>query len=118
MNLGRFGRVIVPVGLWLSLSSPASAALVTLTGKVTDQNGGGIFNVTINFVDSCTGVTAGAINNVTSSTGSFQATVNAGIYDLEMSPPAGSLFTAQRIRDFDLTSSKTLATVVLPFGVI
>src|SRR6266571_1160108 len=64
MNLGRFGRVIVPVGLWLSLSSPASAALVTLTGKVTDQNGGGIFNVTINFVDSCTGVVAGAINNV------------------------------------------------------
>jgi len=118
MKLGRLGRVVVPAILWLSLSSPAAAALVTLTGRVTDQNGVGIFGVTINFVDSCTGVTAGAINNVTSSTGSFQAAVNAGIYDLEMSPPAGSLFTAQRIRDFDLTSSKTLATVILPFGVI
>src|SRR6266566_1821504 len=118
MRLGRFCRVAVPALLWLSLSSPAAAALVTLTGKVTDQNGVGIFGVTINFVDSCTGATAGSINNVTSSTGSFQATVNAGIYDLEISPPAGSLFTAQRIRDFDLTSSKTLATVILPFGVI
>src|SRR3989442_11734933 len=118
MRADRLGRVIVPAVLWLSLSHQASAALVTLTGKVTDQNGAGIFNVTISFVDSCTGVTAGAINNVTSSTGSFQAAVNAGIYDLEMSPPAGSLFTAQRIRDFDLTSSKTLATVVLPFGII
>ena len=118
MRLGRFGLVIVPIGLWLFLSSPASAALVTLTGKVTDQNGGGIFNVTINFVDSCTGVVAGAINNVTSSTGSFQAGVNAGIYDLEISPPSGSLFAAQRILNFDLTSSKTLATVVLQFGII
>ena len=117
MKLGRLGRVIVPMGVWLCLSSPASAALVTLTGKVTDQNGGGIFGVTINFVDSCTGVTAGAINNVTSSTGSFQATVNAGIYDLEISPPAGNLFTAQRILNFNLTSSKTLATVVLPYGI-
>ena len=118
MKLGRFGRVIVPMGLWLSLSYPASAALVTLTGKVTDQNGGGIFNVTINFVDSCTGVVAGAINNVTSSTGSFQAGVNAGIYDLEITPTSGSLFAAQRILSFDLTSSRTLATVVLPFGII
>src|SRR5256712_3289052 len=118
MRADRLGRVIVPAVLWLSLAHPASAALVTLTGKVTDQNGAGIFNVTISFVDSCTGVTAGAINNVTSSTGSFQAAVNAGIYDLEFSPPSGSLFTAQRIRDFDLTTSKTLATVVLPFGII
>src|SRR5437899_1573293 len=117
MRLGRVGRIIVPAGLWLLFASPASAALVTLAGKVTDQNGVGIFNVTINFVDSCTAVTAGAINNVTSSTGSFQAAVNAGIYDLEISPPAGSLFTAQRIRNFDLTSSKTMATVVLPFGI-
>ena len=118
MKLGWFGRVIGPAVLWLSLASQASAALVTLTGKVTDQNGVGIFGVTINFVDSCTGITAGAINNVTSSTGSFQATVNAGIYDLEVSPPTGNVFTAQRIRNFNLTSSKTLATVVLPFGII
>src|SRR6266581_5856121 len=118
MKLRRFGRVIVPAVLWLALSSPASAALVTLTGKVTDPNGVGVFDVTINFVDSCTGVVAGAINNVTSSTGSFQAAVNAGIYDLEISPPAGSVFAAQRILNFDLTSSKTLATVVLQFGII
>src|SRR5712692_9040713 len=84
--------------LWLLLPSTAQAALVTLTGTVTDQKGAGIFGVQVNFVDSCTGLTAGAINNVTSSTGSFQAAVNARIYDVEFSPPVGSLFTAFRIK--------------------
>ncbi|MEK7282913.1 MAG: carboxypeptidase-like regulatory domain-containing protein, partial [Acidobacteriota bacterium] len=105
-------------GLWLALSSPASAALATLTGKVTDLSGAGIFNVTINFVDACTGVTSPATGNVTSSTGDFRATVNAGVYDLEFSPPAGSLYHAWRIRNFDLTVSRTLAPVGLGFGVI
>ncbi len=104
-------------GLWLALSSPASAALATLTGKVTDPAGAGIFNVTINFVDACTGVTSPATGNVTSSTGDFRATVNAGVYDLEFSPPAGSLYHAWRIRNFDLTASRTLAPVSLAFGV-
>jgi hypothetical protein len=105
-------------GLWLALSPPASAALATLTGKVTDLSGAGIFNVTINFVDACTGVTSPATGNVTSSTGDFRATVNAGVYDLEFSPPAGSLYHAWRIRNFDLTLSRTLAPVRLGFGVI
>lgn len=105
-------------GLWLALASPASAALATLTGKVTDLSGAGIFNVTINFVDACTGVTSPATGNVTSSTGDFRATVNAGVYDLEFIPPAGSLYHAWRIRNFDLTVSRTLAPVGLGFGVI
>src|SRR5258706_3959632 len=105
MRLGRFGRIIVPMGLWLLCSSPASAALVTLTGKVTDPNGVGVFSVTINFVDSCTGVVAGAINNVTSTTGSFQAGVNAGIYELEITPPSGGVVAAQPNLSLELNSS-------------
>ncbi len=100
------------------LPSPTLAAFVTLSGTVTDQNGVGIFGVQINFADSCTGVTAGATGNVTSATGTFRATVSAGIYDLEFVPPVGSVFTALKIPSFDLTTSKTLATVVLPFGVV
>jgi len=118
MRLYKLDRAILPTVFWIVLASPASAALVTLTGKVTDANGVGIAGVTVNFVDSCTGVTAGAINNVTSSVGSFQATVNAGIYDLELSPPAGSVFAAQRFLGFDLTTSRALTTVVLQFGII
>jgi len=109
--------LFVSSGLSLALSSPASAALATLTGKVTDPAGAGIFNVTINFVDACTGVTSPATGNVTSSTGDFRATVNAGVYDLEFSPPAGSLYQAWRIRNLDLTVSGTLAPVRLGFGV-
>ncbi len=103
----------------LLLPSAAQAALVTLTGQVTDVNGIGIFGVQINFVDSCTGVTAGALNNTTSTTGQFQATVTAGVYDLEFFPPSGSLFTADRIKSFDLTTSKTLVPnpLALPYGI-
>lgn len=122
MIAGRIRRVVVPLFmsslLWLAAPPPAAAALVTLTGKVTDQNGVGIFNITINFVDACTGVTASTTGNVTSSTGDFRATVNSGVYDLEFSPPAGSLFYAWRIRNFDLTASRVLAPVKLGFGVI
>ena len=118
MITGSVRRFVLIAFVGLALSSPAAAALVTLTGKVTDLNSAGIFNVTVNFVDSCTGVTAPATGNVTSTTGDFRATVNAGVYDLEFSPPAGSLYEAWRIRSFDLTTSKTLATVKLGFGVI
>lgn len=104
--------------LWLALSFPASAALATLTGKVTDPGGAGIFNVTISFVDACTGVTAPATGNVTSTTGDFRATLNTGVYDLEFSPPSGSLYRAWRVRNFDLTISRTLAPLALGFGVI
>ncbi len=117
MIAGRFHRFVLTAILALTFASPVGAALVNLTGKVTDQGGAGIFNVTVNFVDSCTGVTAPAVGNVTSSTGDFRATVNPGTYDLEFSPPAGSLYYAWRVRRFDLTTSKTLATVKLGFGV-
>ncbi len=103
--------------LALLSTAPAGAVLVTLTGSVTDPNGGGIFGVQIGFVDSCTGVTAAATGNITSSTGAFRATVNSGIYDVEFTPPAGSLFVAYRIRNFDLTASRVLAPIALPFGV-
>src|SRR5437867_278889 len=111
-------RFVLAVLVALVFAPPANAALVTLTGKVTDQAGAGLFNVTINFVDACTGATSPAIGNVTSSTGDFRATVNAGTYDVEFSPPAGSLYYAWRIRNFDLTASRVLAPVKLDFGVI
>jgi hypothetical protein len=118
MIAGLIRRIGIFALVGLALSSPTGAALVTLTGKVTDQNGTGIFNVTVGLVDSCTGATAPATGNVTSSTGDFRATLNAGVYDLEFSPPAGSLYYAWRIRNFDLTTSKTLTPVKLGFGVV
>ena len=118
MNGSRLIRLITMAPLVAILApSYASAALVTLTGKVTDAGGVGISGVQVNFVDSCTGVTAGASGNTTSVTGSFSAVVNAGTYDLEFSPPAGTLFIAQRIKNFDLSASTTLAPVALPFGI-
>ena len=89
MIAGPVRRVVLIAFVGLALSSPAAAALVTLTGKVTDLNSAGIFNVTVGFVDSCTGVTAPATGNVTSIAGDFRATVNAGVYDLEFSPQIG-----------------------------
>ena len=122
MNAGRIllglRSLLIVSAIGTALPLPAAAALVTLTGKVTDAGGAGIFNVTIGFVDACSGATAPAAGNVTSTTGDFRATVNAGVYDLEFSPPAGSLYHAWRIRNFDLTASQTLAPVSLAFGII
>src|SRR5437867_1597778 len=108
---------LIGIGLAAFLIPTRAMAFVTLSGKVTNVSGVGISGVQITFVDSCTGITAGAAGNVTSTTGTFTATVNPGIYDLEFIPPVGTLFTADRIRDFDLTTSKTLAPLALPFGV-
>ncbi|HEU4402542.1 MAG TPA: hypothetical protein VFT43_10600, partial [Candidatus Polarisedimenticolia bacterium] len=121
--LKRCTHVLILPLLALLIHGDASAAVVSLTGKVTDctptcQNGAGIFGVQIGFVESCTGQPAGAINNITSSTGAFQTTVAAGIYDVEFTPPLGSPYTAYRLRDFDLTASRTLAPIGLPTGVV
>ncbi len=115
----RPGRLL-PLALLLAFLSPVPlrAAFVTLSGKVTDQNGDGIFGVQINFVDACTGVTAGSTGNITSTAGTFTATTLAGIYDLEFVPPSGSLFIAHRVLGFDLTTSKTLASLALPYGIV
>ncbi len=102
----------------LLVPGAAEAALVTLTGSVTDTNGVGIAGVRIDFVDSCTGVTALASGNVTSSIGSFRAVVNSGIYDIEFAPPVGTLYAAHRMRKFNLSTSQVLAPIALPFGVV
>ncbi len=98
-------------------SSSSHAAFVLLTGTVEDQNGIGISGVQINFVDTCTAVLVGSTGNITSATGTFSATVNAGTYDLELHPPIGTLHAAYRILNYDLTTSKSLGIVKLADGV-
>jgi len=111
-------RLFVLAGLAaLFIPTPAHAAFVNLTGTIKDQNGAGIPGVQINFVDSCTDILAGATGNITSATGTFSATVIAGIYDLDFHPPVGSLYAASRILKFDLTASRSLGVVTLANGV-
>ncbi len=99
------------------LPSPAFA-FVTLSGTVTDSNNVGIFGVTIDLVDSCTAQSVGVSGNVTSSAGTFTLTTFPGIYDVEFRPAAGSVFTAKRIRSFNLMTSQNLGQVILPNGVV
>jgi len=94
------------------------AAFVTLSGTVTDSNNVGILGVTIDLIDSCTAQSVGVSGNVTSSTGTFALTTFPGTYDVEFRPAAGSVFTAKRIRSFNLTTSQNLGQVILPDGVI
>ncbi len=108
---------LVPTLLVGLFSTSSYAMFVVLTGTVEDQNGVGIAGVQINFVDSCTAVLAGSTGNVTSATGTFSATVNAGTYDLEFHPPVGSLYAAYRILKYDLTTSRSLGIVKLANGV-
>ncbi len=100
------------------LPSPAHAAFVTLSGTVTDSNNVGIFGVTINLIDSCTGQSVGVNGNVTSATGTFSLTTFPGIYDVELRPAVGSVFTAKRIRSFNLATNQNLGQVILPNGVV
>ncbi len=93
--ISKTTRLILVTALLICVTRTiATAAFTTLSGTVTDINGLGIGGVVVSFSDSCTGVQAGTTGNITSSTGTFRATVNGGIYDVEFSPPAGTLYTA------------------------
>ena len=116
--ISKTTRLIIVTALLIFVTRTiATAAFTTLSGTVTDINGLGIGGVVVSFSDSCTGVQAGTTGNVTSSTGTFQATINGGVYDVEFSPPAGTLYTAYRILNLDLTASRILSPIALPYGI-
>lgn len=118
MTTVRLRSLCFLAALLCLLPSPALAAFVTLSGTVTDSNNGGISGVTIDLVDSCTAQPVGVNGNVTSSTGTFSLTTFPGTYDVEFRPALGSVFTAKRIRSFNLTTSQDLGRVILPNGVV
>ncbi len=117
MKAGPVRSFVLATLATLFIGSPAHAAFAILSGTVEDQNGVPLPGITVNFVDSCTGVTAGATGNITSATGTFSATVIAGIYEVDFSPPVGSLYAAQRFEKYDLTTSKSIGVVKLANGV-
>src|SRR5438445_308019 len=105
MKLGRFGRVIVPMGLWLSLSSPASAALVTVvlpygitvSGHVTDAAGVAVADVYVHFYPPGSSERFFTVRDKTDASGNYSVvvpTIACGLYDVKYGPPLGTRYLA------------------------
>lgn len=95
--------VLLSIGL---LAVPASAA--TISGRVIDERGVGIFNVDLDFVVVATGNNQSANNDKTSATGNYSTTVPNAIYDVYYIPPLGSRFAGQIQRNVNLNTNQTV----------
>ncbi|HEX2882130.1 MAG TPA: carboxypeptidase-like regulatory domain-containing protein, partial [Polyangiaceae bacterium] len=75
----------------LAWSAPAAAILIE--GKVIDQQGDPVADVEVTFSQSNTFVAG----DTTDAAGNYQVDVGVGTYDVEVTPPVGSIFVPQSL---------------------
>jgi hypothetical protein len=88
------------------LVCPAYGA--TISGRVSDERGVGIFNVDLDFVVVATGNNQSANNDKTNATGNYSTTVPNAIYDVFYIPPIGSRFAGHVQRNVNLNTNQTV----------
>ena len=96
--------------LVLAMAGPAAAATATLSGRVTDGIGSPLGGSTI-AVDTA-GTTSQVAATTTALDGSYSVSVEAGSYDVHVTPPAASGFNPATFADFAI-SGETALDVVL-----
>jgi len=102
--------------LVVALPPDARAAAFTLTGVVRNEQGQGVANVDLDFLDKCTGDNVFLVNDKTTASGAYSIVVNEGQYDIHFTPPAGSTLTGAEIKDYIVAASANLGTTMLATG--
>ncbi|HEV3070726.1 MAG TPA: carboxypeptidase regulatory-like domain-containing protein [Solirubrobacteraceae bacterium] len=96
--------------LVLAMAGPAAAATATLSGRVTDGVGNPLGGSTI-AVDTA-GTTSQVAATTTSLDGSYSVSVEAGSYDVHVTPPAASGFNPAIFADFAISGATALDVVL------
>lgn len=86
--------------------APSWAA--TISGRVVDERGNGIFNVDLDFIESATGKKQSANSDKTDAAGNYSTPVPNNIYDVFYIPPLGSRFAGFVERNVNLNTNKTV----------
>src|ERR1700720_4482998 len=96
--------------LVLAMAGPRAAATATLSGRVTDGAGNplGGSTITVDTVGTASQVAA----TTTALDGSYSATVEAGSYDVHVTPPAMSGFNPATFADFAISGATALDVVL------
>ena len=121
MSGARFGRSLrVFAALLLALTvsgsvllpTPALAATNQLSGKVTDQSSNPIVGATIAVIDPSTSATV--TSTTTDSSGNYSMSVGGGTYNIQVTPPSGSMFQVALIVNRVFTGDTLLDVVLVP----
>jgi len=111
-RLIRFIALIVALFVgFVLLSSSAraepNAQAITVSGKVTDQSGIPIADVIVEIIDPATGSTTASAT--TGSDGVYVVLVDAGTYDVKVTPPESSGFQITTVSNQSLAGNTTLS---------
>jgi len=121
LTLGRFVLGGGPAprglrwGLWLlgltlvAWTTPAWA--LTVSGAVTDQWGGAVTGAEVSFVPD--GGSVSAATDTTDATGHYSVGIDAGTYDVEVTPPASSVLLRQTLDAQAFATDRTLDIVLV-----
>jgi hypothetical protein len=101
-----------------ALLAPLASAQ-TLSGKVVDPSGVGVFGVNVDVTDQITGQDVPLVNDGTDITGAFSVDVPAGLYTVILFPPVPPTTTllVGTVADVLVTGPTDIGTITLTQGV-
>ncbi|RMF02467.1 MAG: carboxypeptidase regulatory-like domain-containing protein, partial [Chloroflexi bacterium] len=111
-----FSTLSLAVVMTVLLYQVALAATYQLTGQVTDQSGTAIVGATVAVINPATSATVASAT--TDSTGNYALSVDAGTYDIKVTPPASSGFAESITPGQVISSDTSLDFVLVPAGSI
>ncbi|MEZ4711092.1 MAG: carboxypeptidase-like regulatory domain-containing protein [Caldilineaceae bacterium] len=97
-------------------SGPARAAVYQLAGRVTNQSGSPLVDVTVEVIDPATSTTVASA--ATDANGNYALSVDEGTYDVRVTTPAGIGLVSTLTLGKIINSALVLDFVLVPAGTV
>ena len=94
----------------------AAAATYQLSGRVTNQSGDPLAGTTVDIINPGTGSVV--VSATTDASGHYSISINDGMYDIHVTPPAGSGLGAAIILGQAITDNKNIDFILVPAGIV